>query len=69
VDIQIMNDEYVLMDTQTTDENGRYELELKPENNYIIYYKAQGYKLEKTTVETKGLTETKNFVRDIFMVK
>ena len=69
VDIQIMNDEYVLMDTQTTDENGKYELELKPENNYIIYYKAQGYKLEKATVETKGLTETKNFVRDIFMVK
>ena len=69
VDIQIMNDEYVLMDTQTTDENGRYELELKPENNYIIFYKASNYKIGKANVETKGLTETKNFVRDIFMEK
>lgn len=67
VDIQIMNDEYVLMDTQTSDENGNYEIELKPENNYIIFYKASNYNLEKASVETKGLTESKYFTRDIFM--
>ena len=69
VDIQVMNDEYILMDTQTSDENGKYEIELKPENDYIIFYKASNYTLEKASVNTKGLTETKNFTRDIFMVK
>lgn len=69
VDIQVMNDEYILMDTQTSDENGKYEIELKPENNYIIFYKASNYTLEKANVDTKGLTETKNFTRDIFMTK
>ncbi len=69
VDIQIMNDEYVLMDTQTSDENGNYEIELKAENNYIIFYKANNYKVEKASVETKGLDKTKHFTRDIFMVK
>lgn len=69
VDIQIMNDEYVLMDTETSDENGKYEIELKPENDYIIFYKIQGYPLEKATVNVKGLTETKDFTRDIFMSK
>ncbi|MCF0206792.1 MAG: carboxypeptidase regulatory-like domain-containing protein [Bacteroidales bacterium] len=69
VDIQIMNEDYVLMDTQTSDENGRYEVDLIPETNFIIFYKASNYKLEKASVETKGLTETKNFTRDIFMGK
>lgn len=69
VDIQIMNDEYVLMDTQSTDENGFYEIELIPENNYIIYYKLAGYTVEKAIVNTKSLTESKHFSRDIFLKK
>jgi peptidoglycan-associated lipoprotein len=69
VDIQIMNDEYVLMDTQTTNEFGEYEIDLKPENNYIIYYKLQNFTVGKASVETKKLTETKHFIRDIFLTK
>lgn len=69
VDIQIMNDEYILMDTQTTNEFGEYEIELKPENNYILFYKAQGFSVQKASVETKNLTETKHFIRDIFFEK
>ncbi|HOZ31062.1 MAG TPA: hypothetical protein PLL66_09110 [Bacteroidales bacterium] len=69
VDIQVMNDEYVLMDTQLSDENGYYEIDLIPENNYIIFYKAKGYNVEKTSVDTKSLTESKHFTRDIFFNK
>ncbi len=69
VDIQVMNDEYVLMDTQTTDVNGYYEIELVPENNYLIYYKLKGYGVEKASVDTKTLTESKHFTRDIFLKK
>lgn len=70
VDIQVMNDEYVLMDTQTSNESGEYEIDLKPENNYIIYFKAQEYNVvEKAQVETKNLTDTKHFTRDIFFEK
>lgn len=69
VDIQIMNDAFVLMDTQTSDENGYYEAELIPENNYIIYYKIKNYEVGKTSVETKTLLESKHFSRDIFLQK
>ncbi|MDD4149999.1 MAG: hypothetical protein PHE33_08205 [Bacteroidales bacterium] len=69
VDIQVMNDEYILMDSQSTDEFGRYEIDLKPENNYIFYYKTSGYKVEKASVETKNLTDSKHFIRDIFLEK
>lgn len=69
VDIQIMNDEYILMDTQTSDEKGFYEVDLVPENNYIIFYKVNGYSIEKAFVETKSLTESKHFTRDIFFKK
>lgn len=69
VDIQVMNDEYVLMDTQSSDENGFYEIDLIPENNYIIFYKIKGYSIEKAFVETKTLTESKHFTRDIFFNK
>ncbi|HNQ66940.1 MAG TPA: hypothetical protein PKN32_01065 [Bacteroidales bacterium] len=69
VDIQVMNDEYVLMDTQLSDENGYYEIDLIPENNYIIFYKIKGGNVEKAFVETKTLTESKHFSRDIFFNK
>ncbi|MDD2386469.1 MAG: hypothetical protein PHP52_06760 [Bacteroidales bacterium] len=69
VDIQVMNDEFILMDSQSTDKFGRYEIDLKPENNYIIYYKTLGYLVEKATVETKNLTDSKHFVRDVFLKK
>lgn len=69
VDIQIMNDEYVLMDTQSTDEKGYYEVDLVPENNYIIFYKLKGFGVEKAFVDTKTLTESKHFSRDIFLKK
>lgn len=69
VDIQIMNDEYVLMDTQSSDANGYYEIDLIPENNYIIFYKLKGYTVEKAIVDTKSLTESKHFSRDIFLKK
>jgi peptidoglycan-associated lipoprotein len=70
VDIQIMNEEYVLMDVQSTNEFGEYEVELKPENNYIIFFKAQSYSyVEKAQVDTKGIVDTKHFTRDIFFEK
>ncbi len=69
VDIQVMNDEYVLMDSKISDEFGKYEIELNPENNYIIYYKCKGYQVEKAVVETKLLTDSKHFVRDVFLKK
>jgi peptidoglycan-associated lipoprotein len=67
VDIQIMNDEYVLMDTYSTDENGFYEMDLKPDINYVIFYKYRGYAVEKTNFSTKDLNESKHFLRDIFL--
>jgi peptidoglycan-associated lipoprotein len=69
VDIQIMNDEFVLMDSQSSDDKGYYEIELVPENNYIIYYKTKGYNIGKASVEVKSLTESKHFSRDIFLEK
>jgi peptidoglycan-associated lipoprotein len=69
VDIQIMNDEYVLMDTQSANESGEYEVDLKPDNNYIIFYKAEGFPIKKAEVNTKNLTDTKHFTRDIFFEK
>ena len=69
VEINVMNQDYVLMDSQTTDEHGQYNIDLKPENNYIIYYKLPGFKVEKASVETKSLTDSKHFNRDIFLIK
>ncbi|MDL2262492.1 hypothetical protein LJC11_03200 [Bacteroidales bacterium OttesenSCG-928-I21] len=69
VDIQVMNDEYILMDSQSTNEFGEYEINLKPDNNYIIYFKTEGFGVEKAEVSTKNLSETKHFNRDIFFKK
>ncbi len=69
VDIQVMNDEYILMDTRTTDEFGRYEIDLIPENNYIIFFKSDGYNVEKAFVDTKLLIDSKHFTREVFLKK
>ncbi|MCK9254907.1 MAG: hypothetical protein GX793_07670 [Bacteroidales bacterium] len=69
VDIQIMNDEYILMDSQQSDANGSYEIDLLPENNYIIYYKLKGYHIAKEIVDIKTLTKSKHFLRDIYLEK
>ena len=67
VDIQIMNDEYILMDSQITNEQGEFEIELQPENNYIIYFKAPDFKdVQKIEIETKSINETKYFYREVF---
>ncbi len=69
VDIQVMNDEYILMDSQQSDANGSYEIDLLPENDYIIYYKLNGYRVAKEIVNTKTLTEAKHFLRDVYIEK
>ncbi len=69
VDIQIMTDDYVLVNTKTTNKFGMYELDLEPEKNYILYFKYKDYKVEKAFVNTKSLDDSKHFVRDVFLKK
>ncbi len=69
VDIQVMNDEYILMDSQSSDSNGDYEIDLLPENNYIIFYKHNGYQVGKEQVNTKDLKYSKQFIRDVYLQK
>jgi len=40
-----------------------------PENDYIIYYKLNGYRVAKEIVNTKTLTEAKHFLRDVYIEK
>ncbi|PLX07473.1 MAG: hypothetical protein C0596_11110 [Marinilabiliales bacterium] len=69
VDVQLMNEDFVLVDSKSTDEFGRYLFDLEPKNNYIIYFKYPGYEVDKTRVDMKDMTESKHFTRDVILKK
>lgn len=69
VDVQVMDENYVLLDTQSTDSEGFYEFDLLPEKSYIIFFKLSPYSIEKINFSTKGQNESKHFMKDIYLKK
>lgn len=67
VEIQIMNDEMLLIETHYTDKNGAYKIFLEPEMHYIINYISEHYKAESINIDTRNIEDSKDFRRDVFL--
>jgi peptidoglycan-associated lipoprotein len=69
VDVQIMDENYVLLDYQSTDKDGSFEIILSPGKSYIIFFKAENYSVETFNLSTQGIIESTQIEKDIFMKK
>ncbi len=67
VEIQIMNDENIIIETHFTDKFGRYNIFLEPEMNYIINYISEDYKTNTIKIDTRNIEDSKDFRRDVFL--
>jgi len=69
VDVQVMDENYVLIDYQSTDRDGSFEIILSPGKSYIIFFKAENYSIETFNLSTQGIIESTQIEKDIFMKK
>ncbi len=69
VEIQIMNEEYILMGTELSNEQGNFNIKLEPEMNYIIQYISDSYKTEVIEINAKEILNNKKIRKDIFLNK
>ncbi len=69
VSVQLMNDEFELVNYTDTDEFGQYYFDLEAEQDYTLYFKKKGYSIEKVKIKIKDIKETKHFIRDVILKK
>lgn len=69
VEIQIMNDEYRLLQTLYSNKHGQYSTRLEPNTKFIIRYKIDNYETEKLIINTNNIEDSKEFKRDVFLNK
>lgn len=69
VEIQIMDEEFKLVELIYSDKHGNYYTEIEPQTEYTIRFNAEGYKKETVNIDTRNITDSKDFKRDIFLNK
>lgn len=66
VEITVYNDVNEVVDKMTTDESGKYTIDLPPLKNYSFEFKKKGYQTERIFVEGQKISEKKEIAVALF---